>query len=125
MLSTTYNFIKKIFLFFLCSFQEKTISRTELINYLQRYVRTYENNHDSFLNNSAIARSESKTSYSDKSEHNHDVSVAIQFVAVDKISANTRRRYENQVTILFSKMAIDKKLFCLFLSVATSRRPLP
>lgn len=73
-------------------FQEKTFTIAELTENMQRILRNWnENGHYE------LVRSESKSGNAEKSEHAHDVNVNIIFVTNEKLSANARRRYENQI----------------------------
>lgn len=45
-----------------------------------------------------LPRSESKSSYSERMDNNSELFVEILFVTMDKLSSNTRKRFENQVS---------------------------
>lgn len=74
-------------------FQEKTFSTTELTENMQRLLKSWNENHQE--QTVPLSRSESKSG--EKQEHSHDVNVNVIFVTVEKLSANARRRYDNQV----------------------------
>ncbi|XP_025831674.1 eIF-2-alpha kinase GCN2 [Agrilus planipennis] len=74
-------------------FQEKLVAFSETVDTFLRSIRNVGEN--SFEQQStAISRSESKVSNCD---HLHDTSVSIDFVTNEKLSSNTRKRYENQI----------------------------
>lgn len=76
-------------------FQEKTFTVAELTENMQRILKTWnENGHGE---QAQLLRSESKSSYSEKQEHGHDANVNVLFVTNEKLSANARRRYDNQI----------------------------
>ncbi|XP_060526951.1 eIF-2-alpha kinase GCN2 isoform X2 [Cylas formicarius] len=77
-------------------FQEKRYTVSELLETAQKIFKP---NNEAFHDNThavvPISRSESKTGYIEKNEP--DRIVDISFVTVEKLSSNTRKRYENQV----------------------------
>lgn len=83
-------------------FHEQKISASDLVNTLKYKlkVRT-ESASDQNCAPYAYGRSDSKSSYTyaEKCEHNHENVTNVLFVTEDddKLSANTRKRYENQV----------------------------
>lgn len=74
-------------------FQEKTFNVGELTENMQRILKSWNENGNSEQQMS-LSRSESKTSYM---EHAHDANVNVIFVTNEKLSANARRRYDNQI----------------------------
>lgn len=77
-------------------FQEKLYTTSELVENMQKILKirsdsVTENTQTSTL----LSRSESKTSYTEKSESEPVVDTL--FVTLEKLSSNARRRYENQV----------------------------
>lgn len=74
-------------------FQEKTVIIAELPENIQRILKSWnENGHYEQL-----MRSESKSGCMEKQEHGHDANVNVIFVTNEKLSANARRRYDNQI----------------------------
>lgn len=83
-------------------FHEEKINSSDFITkFLNRLRPRNENsNSDQNSNSNSFNKTDSKTNYIEKCEHNHENTTAnILFVTDDdeKLSANTRKRYENQV----------------------------
>lgn len=69
--------------------QDKKINRADLIDTIQQ-IRSH-----------LLSRVDSKVITNDRCEqHNHDTIVDVQFITVEKLSSNARKRSENQVSLL-------------------------
>lgn len=96
-------------------FHEQKIDLSDLILILKHKIKT---KHDSTSEqNSTIVtytRADSKSYTNEKCDHLHENNVNILFVTEhdDKLSANTRRRYESQVN--FMQLVNELKLKLLF-----------
>ncbi|KAF5298737.1 hypothetical protein FQR65_LT09606 [Abscondita terminalis] len=75
-------------------FQEKSVNIQEIVENLQKVMRTSNESHDHSVN-STNTKFEGRLSNS--YENNHEAIVSILFVTSEKMSANARRRYENQI----------------------------
>lgn len=83
-------------------FEEKLYSTTDLVENIQKIVKIRNDlstdNIQSGSNTSNLTRSESKSSYTEK---NDEAVVDVLLVTPEKLNSNIRRRYENQVNLLF------------------------
>lgn len=74
-------------------FQEKTVNVADLTENMQKILKNWNDNG----HNEQLVRSESKSGCAEKQEHGHEANVNVIFVTNEKLSANARRRYDNQI----------------------------
>ncbi|XP_050510024.1 eIF-2-alpha kinase GCN2 isoform X1 [Diabrotica virgifera virgifera] len=85
-------------------FQEKSFPTSELVENLQRIMKTWNDSNQENMQFTSISRSESRSSYAEKNQHNQEADVDVLFLTVDKISSNARKRYENQIRSQLSNL---------------------
>lgn len=78
-------------------FQEKLYTTSDLVENIQKMLKRNDSVADNAQASNVLARSDSKTSYSEKADS--EPVVDILFVTSYRLSSNARRRYENQVRI--------------------------
>ncbi|RZC35247.1 Pkinase, RWD and/or tRNA-synt His domain containing protein [Asbolus verrucosus] len=79
-------------------FQEKTFKMHELVENMQKIIKNWKEGCQEFIPvTGTISRSDSKSSYGEKNEHNHEANVTVLFVTAEKLSANVRKRYDIQI----------------------------
>nr|CAH7725974.1 unnamed protein product [Callosobruchus chinensis] len=77
-------------------FQEKSFSTTELIENMHKILKNW-NDVVQENSNTALLRSESKVSSTERNDQEANVYVDYLFVTAEKLSSNARKRYENQI----------------------------
>ncbi|KAG5896432.1 hypothetical protein JTB14_022511 [Gonioctena quinquepunctata] len=92
-------------------FQEKSFATSELIENMQRIIKSWNEGGHENMPLSVLSRSESKT-------HLQEANVDVLYVTTDKISSNSRRKYDNQIRSQLD--SLFKKLTGLVVILALS-----